>query len=50
VLAYVVDPKYSLDLDQPQDWAAAEGRFQWLISEEHEVASDALAEHAGGGR
>ena len=50
VMAYVVDPKYSIDLDQPQDWAAAEGRFQWLISEEHDVASDSLAEHAGGGR
>ena len=50
VQAYVVDSKYSVDLDRPQDWAAAEGRFQWLISEERDAASDALVEQAGGGR
>lgn len=34
VLAYVVDRKYSFDLDWPEDWPAAEARFQQLLHEE----------------
>lgn len=34
VLAYVVDRKYSLDLDQPEDWVAAEARLRQVLLEE----------------
>jgi len=34
VMAYVMDRKYSLDLDDPEDWAVAESRFQRLLEAE----------------
>jgi len=36
VLAYLVDPKYTLDLDRPEDWAPAETRLQQILLEEGE--------------
>lgn len=34
VQAYVVDPKYAIDLDEPDDWPVAEFRFQKLLETE----------------
>lgn len=31
VQSYVVEPRYSIDLDRPEDWAAAEARCQELM-------------------
>ncbi len=33
VTAYVTDSKYQIDLDQPEDWAAAESRCRQLLNE-----------------
>mgnify|MGYP000914765174 CR=1 FL=1 len=34
VVAHVVDPRYALDLDRPEDWAAAEARMREILEEE----------------
>ena len=34
VTGYVVDPRYSLDLDKPEDWTFAETRLQRILREE----------------
>ena len=34
VLAHVSDPKYSLDLDRPEDWVPAEERMRQILNEE----------------
>lgn len=31
VLAYVVDPKYCVDLDRPEDWAPAEAKLRRIL-------------------
>jgi CMP-N-acetylneuraminic acid synthetase len=34
VVGYIVDPKYSVDLDQPEDWAPAEAKLRSFLREE----------------
>jgi len=34
VLGYVVEPRYAIDLDRPEDWAAAEVRLAEIVAEE----------------
>jgi len=34
VVGYVVDSKYSVDLDRPEDWAAAEAKLREILCEE----------------
>ena len=34
VLGYVVDPRYALDLDSPEEWVSAEARLPQMVSEE----------------
>lgn len=34
VVGYVVDPRYAIDLDRPEDWTAAEVRVRELLAEE----------------
>ena len=36
VVAYVVDPRYSLDIDRPEDWAPAETRLMEILKEEED--------------
>jgi CMP-N-acetylneuraminic acid synthetase len=34
VVGYVVEPRYAVDLDRPEDWAAAEARVRELLAQE----------------
>ena len=39
VLGYLVDQKYNLDLDRPEDWELAEDRFRRLVQEDTAAAA-----------
>lgn len=34
IVGYLVEPKYSVDLDRPEDWVAAEARMHAILDEE----------------
>lgn len=40
VVGHVVDPKYSLDIDSPEDWLVAEARVRQILQDEEKRNSD----------
>ena len=50
VAAYLVDLKYSLDIDGPEDWSFAERRFRQLLGKDQSSRLQVIERRASGDR